>query len=62
MTKSNSKSVDIKSVYSESPRNKMLTVKMSEKELSHVAQVARGVGDTISSFTGKALSAYIAQA
>ena len=62
MTKSNSKSVDIKSVYSEVPRNKVLTVKMSKNELAYVAQIARGAGDTISSFTRKALSAYIAQA
>lgn len=55
------KNVAINNIYSEEPRNKMLSVKMSEAELTYLAQVARGAGETISSFTRKALSAHIIQ-
>ena len=61
MTKLDSKNIDIKSIYSKEPRNRLLSVKMSEVEMAYLAQVARGAGDTISSFTRKALSAYLAQ-
>lgn len=59
MTRLNSKNVDIKSLYSEKPRNKLLSVKMSEAELAYITKVARESGNTISSFTRQALSAYL---
>ena len=60
--RNNFNSCDIKSIYSKEPRNKFLSVKMSKIELAYLAQSAKNSGDTISSFTRKALSAYLESA
>lgn len=59
MTTLISKAIDIKSIYSEEPRNKLLAVKMSAVELDYITRAARESGNTISSFTRKAISAYL---
>ena len=59
MTKLNSKNIDVGSIYSKEPRNKLLSVKMSVSELAFISEVAKASGNTISSFTRKALSAYV---
>jgi len=46
-------------VYSQEPRKKLLTVKMSVSELDILANTAKKSGNTISSFTRKALQSYI---
>jgi hypothetical protein len=46
-------------VYSQEPRKKLLTVKMSVSELDILADTAKKSGNTISSFTRKALQNYI---
>lgn len=62
MTKLTSKNIDIGSIYSEEARNKLLSVRMSETELDYISEIARASGNTISSFTRKALSAYASAA
>lgn len=49
----------IDQIYSKERRNKLLTVKMSPRELETLANTARNSGNTISSFTRKALQSYI---
>lgn len=49
----------IDQIYSKEHRNKLLTVKMSPSELETLANTARNSGNTISSFTRKALQNYI---
>lgn len=51
--------INLESPYSVKPRSKHLVVKMSDVELHHIAKVARESGNTISSFTRKALSSLI---
>jgi predicted DNA-binding protein len=53
------KELTLNRVYSEEPRTKLLTVKMSPSELELLANTARNSGNTISSFTREALQNYI---